>query len=79
MPRTQIIWREAETDFLVEEKRQRNYEYYYVYRRSKAEFWESVSQRIQRRYDSGFTAHQYERKFKNLIKEYRVSKWIIII
>jgi hypothetical protein len=38
MPRTQIVWGEAETDFLIEERRRRNYEYHYVYRRSKVEF-----------------------------------------
>ena len=74
MPRTQIVWGEAETDFLIEERRRRNYEYHYVYRRSKVEFWESVSRKIQRRYNSTFTARQCEGKFRNLIKEYRVSK-----
>ena len=74
MPRTQIIWGDAETDFLVEERRRRNHEYHYVYRRSKAEFWESVSRKIQRRYGSRFTGRQCEGKFRNLIKEYKVSK-----
>lgn len=74
MSRTTIVWGEAETDFLVEERRRRNEEYHYVYRRSKAEFWESISRRIRRRYDSRFTARQCEGKFRNLIKEYRVSK-----
>ena len=74
MSRSQIVWGEAETDFLVEERRRRNYEYHYVYRRSKEEFWESVSRKIQRRYNSRFTGRQCEGKFRNLIKEYRVRK-----
>ena len=74
MPRSQIIWGEAETDFLVDERKRRNYEYHYVFRRSKAEFWESVSRKIQRNFSSDFTARQCEGKFRNLIKEYRVSK-----
>jgi Myb/SANT-like DNA-binding domain len=74
MPRIQIEWDDAETEFLVEERRRRNYEYHFVHRRNKVEFWESISRRIQRRYGSRFTARQCEGKFRNLIKEYRVSK-----
>lgn len=69
-----IVWGEAETDYLVEERRRRNHEYHNVYRRSKVEFWESVSRKIRRRYGSRFTARQCEGKFRNLIKEYKVSK-----
>ena len=37
---TRILWGEAETDMLVEERRRRNDEYHYVYRGNKEGFWE---------------------------------------
>lgn len=71
---SRILWSEAETDLLVKERRRRNYEYHYVYRTSKAGFWESVSRKIYRRFNSTYSARQCENKFRNLIKEYRVNK-----
>ena len=71
---SRILWGEAETDMLVSERRRRNYKYHYSHRGSKKEFWNSVSRRIHRRYGRTFTAHQCKRKFRNLIKEYRVNK-----
>ena len=47
--------------------------------RSKVEFWESVARRIQRRFNTRFTAQQCERKWRNLVRDFNVSKRIIII
>ena len=71
---TRILWGEAETDMLVEERRRRNDEYHYVYRGNKEGFWESVARRIHRRFRSQYSGRQCENKFRNLVKEYRVNK-----
>jgi len=71
---SRIVWGEAETDMLVDERRRRNDEYHYAHRGDKAAFWESVSRRIRQRFCSDYSARQCEYKFRNLIKEYRVNK-----
>ena len=74
MPSTRILWGDAETDLLVSERRRRNREFHYTYRGNKTPFWESVARRIRRRYHVGFSARQCEQKFRNLQRDYKVSK-----
>jgi hypothetical protein len=47
--------------------------------RSRVEFWESIARRIQRRFHTRFMAQQCERKWRNLVRDFNVSKRIIII
>jgi len=69
-----IIWNDPETDLLVSERRRRNVEYHLRFRGNKTEFWESVAQRIHKRYSTRYTARQYEQKWRNLVRDYGVSK-----
>jgi hypothetical protein len=69
-----ITWNDPETDFLVSERRRRNEEYHRRYRGNKTEFWESISRRIYRRYNSRYSARQCEQKWRNLVRDYGVSK-----
>lgn len=71
---SRILWGEAETDLLVEERRRQNHEYHYVYRGNKAGFWEATSRRIYQRFGVTYSVRQCENKFQNLIKEYKVNK-----
>ena len=71
---TRVIWDDPETDLLVSERRRRNEEYYRRYRGNKLEFWESVSRRIYRRYHRRYSARQCEQKWRNLVRDYGVSK-----
>lgn len=71
--RLRCVWGDAETDFLVSERRRRNYEYHFQHRGDKTEFWASVARRIHRRYRFTYTAQQCERKWRNLIRDYGVS------
>ena len=71
---TRIIWDDPETDLLVAERRRRNGEYHTRYRGNKIEFWQSVSRRIRRRYRKTYTARQCEQKWRNLVRDYGVSK-----
>ena len=71
---TRIIWDDPETDFLVSERRRRNDEYHRRYRGNKTEFWESISRRIYRRSNLRYSARQCEQKWRNLVRDYGVSK-----
>ena len=71
---TRIIWDDAEMDLLVSERRRRNHEFHYSYRGNKIEFWESVARRIHRRLNVTFSARQCEQKWRNLLRDYNVSK-----
>ena len=71
---TRIIWEDPETDLLVTERRRQNNEYHTRFRGNKVEFWRSVAQRIQRRYNVPYTARQCEQKWRNLVRDYGVSK-----
>jgi Myb/SANT-like DNA-binding domain len=68
-----IIWNDPETDLLVSERRRRNDEYHLRFRGNKTEFWESVTRRIYRRYNTRYTARQCEQKWRNLVRDYGVS------
>ena len=74
MATARIIWGDAETDYLVEERRQRNHEYHYFFCGNKVGFWQSVARRINRRYAENFSARQCEQKWRNLVRDYGVSK-----
>jgi hypothetical protein len=69
-----IIWGDPEMDFLVTERRRRNIEYHDRFRGNKLEFWQSVARRINRRYNRTYTARQCEQKWRNLVRDYGVSK-----
>lgn len=71
---TRIIWGDPEMDLLVLERRRRNEEFHRRFRGNKVEFWESVARRINRRYTRTYTARQCEQKWKNLVRDYGVSK-----
>jgi hypothetical protein len=58
---------------LISERLRRNNYYHSVEGRSRAEFWESVARRINRRLNKTYTGWQCEQKFRNLVRDYTVS------
>jgi len=68
-----VVWHNAETDMLISERLRRNNYYHSVEGRSQAEFWESVTRRINRRLNKTYTGRQCEQKFRNLVRDYTVS------
>lgn len=71
---TKIIWEDPEMDLLISERRRRNDEYHTRFRGNKVEFWKSITRRINRRYTRIYTTRQCEQKWKNLVRDYGVSK-----
>ena len=72
--RRRILRGDPKTDLLVSERRQRNHEFHYRHRSNKTKFWESIVRRIRKRYNITFSARQVKQKWKNLRKDYDVSK-----
>jgi hypothetical protein len=71
---TRIIWDDNEIDLLVDERRKRNVEYHVRYRGNKMGFWRRVAQQINRRFGTAYSTHQCKLKWKNLVRDYNVSK-----
>ncbi|PKY62472.1 hypothetical protein RhiirA4_432555, partial [Rhizophagus irregularis] len=52
------------------QRKYRNREYYQIIGRSRKNYWESISRRINREAGSNFTGIQCRRKFNNLVSHY---------
>lgn len=68
-----ITWNEREVRLLIDQRKNRNLEYYQTIGRSRVPFWDSVARRINRSVGSNFTGVQCKRKFENLVMAYRVN------
>jgi len=73
-----IEWSEQEIRALIDERKRRNNDYYRIFGRSKVQFWNEVAVKIKEDTESNFTGIQCREKFKNLIKDCKVSKILII-
>jgi hypothetical protein len=77
-----ILWTDAESDYLIRQRRRRNEEFYNIPGRDRGGFWESVSRRLNRHFRrrrrryTGYTGRQCEQKWRNLVRDYRVSNKI---
>ena len=75
-----ILWTDAESDYLIRQRRHHNDEFYNIPGRSQARFWESIARRVNshfgRRRRRRYTGRQCEQKWRNLVHDYRVSNKI---
>jgi hypothetical protein len=75
-----ILWTDAESDYIVLQRRRRNVEFHNIPGRSRARFWESVARRFNRHFGRKgrrrYTGRQCEQKWRNLVSDYRVSNKI---
>ena len=74
-----ILWTDAESDYLIRQRRHRNDEYHNIPGRSQGRFWESVARRVNRHFGRRrrrYMSRQCEQKWKNLVRDYRVSNKI---
>lgn len=69
-----MVWNEYEIKILIEERRNRNEEYWNIAGNSRTAFWESVASKINLQFQSGYTGHQCKDKFQNLIRDHMVRK-----
>ena len=73
-----IEWSEQEIRALVDERKRRNAEYHRMIGRSKVTFWNDVAEQIKEDTGTNFTGIQCREKFKNVVKDCKVSKIFII-
>ena len=76
MPNT-IDWDDNEVKLLIDERRNRNEEYWFMLGRSKLPFWKEVAEKIKEEFNMDVTAVQYQAKFKEMVKNCKVSKILI--
>ena len=69
-------WTYQEIRLLIDQRKNRNLEYYRIVGRSRRDYWNSIARRINRVAGSNFNGNQCRRKFDNLVTTYYVSKII---
>ena len=77
MPNT-IEWSEEEMQLLINLRRDRNEDYWRRFGRSKVPFWDELAAKIQEDLGTAFTGVQVREKFKGMVKECKVSKYICL-
>ena len=73
MPNT-IEWSEEEMQLLINLRKERNEDYWRRFGRSKVPFWNEIAAKIQEDLGTTFTGVQVQDKFKEMVKECKVSK-----
>jgi Myb/SANT-like DNA-binding protein len=75
MPNT-IEWSEEEMQCLIDLRRDRNEDYWRRFGRSKVPFWNEIATKIQEDFGTAFTGVQVQDKFKRMVNDCKVSKYI---
>ena len=68
------MWNEYETNLLINERKERNNEYWSTPGVDKTPFWNSVAAKINIKFQSLYTGKQCKEKFQNLVREHAVSE-----
>ena len=75
MPNT-IEWSEEEMQLLINLRRAKNEDYQRRFGRSKVAFWNEIAAKIEVNLKTAFTGIQARDKFKEMIKDCKVSKFM---
>jgi hypothetical protein len=75
MPNT-IEWSEEEMQLLIDLRREKNEDYWRRFGRSKLPFWNEIAAQIEVNLETAFTGVQARDKFKGMIKDFKVSKFM---
>ena len=76
--RAPVLWSDAEIRVLIDERQERNFEYYYlILGRSRTGFWGSVADTINWECGSNYSGAQCQSKFNGLVTDYNVNKILI--
>ncbi len=72
-----IEWLEEEVRALIDKRKRRNADFHLVFERSKVQFWKEVAKKIKKDMETNFTGSQCRDKFKNMIRDCKVSKFLL--
>lgn len=72
-----IEWSEVEIRALIDEIKRRNADYHRMFGRSKVTFWNEVAEKVKEDTGTVFTGIQCSEKFKNLVRDCNVSKFLL--
>lgn len=75
MPQS-IEWSKEEMQLLIDLRKERNEVYWMRFGRSKVPFWDEIAAKIYEDLGSVFTGVQAREKFKGMVKECKVSKYM---
>ena len=75
MPNT-IEWSEKEMQLLIDLRREKNEDYWRRFGRLKLPFWNEIAAQIEENLETAFTDIQVRDKFKGMIKNCKVSKFM---
>lgn len=68
------MWSDPEVRLLINQRRDRNVEFWSMAGNSKVPFWMSVAGKINSEFRSSYTAEQCKEKFQNLVRDNKVRK-----
>ena len=74
-----IEWSEVEIHALIDERKRRNVDYHRMFGKSKVTFQDEVAEKVKEDTKIVFTGIQCREKFKNLVRNYKVSKILNVI
>ena len=73
-----IEWSKEEMQLLINLRKERNEDYWRRFGRSKLPFWNEIAEKIEEDLGTKFTGLQVREKFKGMVKECNVSKYILV-
>ena len=73
-----IEWSKEEMQLLINLRKERNEDYWRRFGRSKLSFWNEIAEKIEKDLGTKFTGLQVREKFKGMVKECNVSKYILV-
>ena len=68
-----VLWTDEQCEYLLDQRMCRNEEYWDLASRNRAQFWRSISDKINNCFGTRFTETQIKTKWKNLLREHLVS------
>ncbi|RHZ50847.1 hypothetical protein Glove_490g16 [Diversispora epigaea] len=71
------MWTDDQLRLLIDERRNRNAEYYDISGSSRVNFWNTIANIINERFGGTYTGQQYNNRFKNLVRDHTLIEQYI--
>lgn len=69
-----MVWNDHEVRILINERRNRNEEYWTGAGRDRTSFWNSIAEKINIEFQTSYSGKNCRDKFQNLVRDYTVRK-----